>query len=124
MSSSQVDPLVLLAYRRAERLPDFVATLIARWRASFDDAPATVLHVDESTILELGLCKRPRPETWNADVGEIAEAIGIDLDDLASFLRAAEVVERFGDVHAADEYEDGRLLAARDRDQEDQGGNE
>jgi hypothetical protein len=67
---------------------------------------------------ELALCRRPRPEYWIDDVTEVARDLAIELDRLIGFLRAAEAVERFKMAHPSNSTQSGRLLAARDHDED------
>lgn len=53
------------------------------------------------------------------DVTELAEGASLSPESLAQFVRAAEAAERFSDAHPVDSETDGRLMAARDRDEED-----
>jgi hypothetical protein len=95
-----------------------VAGLAAAWRLAFtDERLEDALGCSAADIAELSLCLRPRLETWAADVDEIATAVGIDPLRLESFFRKAEVAERLAFSHPVDDGADGRLLAARDRDQ-------
>lgn len=109
------------AYRHAARSPGHVASLIVAWQRAFgDEPPAVALGCPEDVILELGLCLRPRDERWLDDVSEIAQALRIDPDRLAAFLRRCAVVERLAAAPPLDEHVDGRLLAARDRGEDDE----
>jgi hypothetical protein len=118
MNSDPGNQIFQRAYARAERIPEFVASSIRIWKKAFNDSPTHALGADEQAVLNLGLCTRPRRERWIDDVNEIAAAVGIDSQRLVSFLRAADAIERFGDVPHAEGREDGRLMAARDRDEE------
>jgi hypothetical protein len=51
-------------------------------------------------------------------VAEIAKALALNVDKLMAFLRAAEAAERFRGAHPAEASQEGRLLAARDRDED------
>jgi hypothetical protein len=48
----------------------------------------------------------------------VARDLAIDLDRLIGFLRAAEAVERFKMAHPSNSQQSGRLLAARDHDED------
>jgi hypothetical protein len=63
------------------------------------------------------LCQRPRDESWLQDVEDIARVCGIDAGALAILLRQAVAAERLAAAPPADSVTDGRLLAARDRDE-------
>lgn len=120
---SYPDPANLLsrAVRRAAVGPaPLVASLIAVWRKAFPEQTLEqALAGSNETIEELALCRRPRDEHWIEDVTEIAKALTLNADHLASFLRAAEAVERFSIAHPAETSQQGRLLAARDRDEDE-----
>lgn len=95
-----------------------VAGLAAAWRRVFtDERLEDALGCSATDIAELSLCLRPRVESWAADVNEIATAVGIDSPRLETFFRKAEVAERLAFPHPVDDRADGRLLAARDRDE-------
>lgn len=119
MNSDPMERALRNAYAKAERTPEFVASSILAWKKAFETSPSDALGADDLTIVNLGLCTRPRRDRWIHDVNEIAEAVGIDGDRLVTFLRAADAVERFGDVPHAEGRQDGRLMAARDRDEDD-----
>lgn len=120
-SDDPTDEALARAAKRAATGPaPFVAGLVEAWRKAFPDEDLTAsLGCARRTVFELSLCLRPREERWLDDVAEIAGFVGIDLDRLVSFLRAAEVVEGMGDAHPADAAVEGRLLAARDRDEDE-----
>jgi len=73
--------------------------------------------IGPSTALVSG-CRGPRDEQWVEDATEIAGALSLDADHLIAFLRTAEAIQQFGDAHPTDSAQAGRLLAARDRDEE------
>ena len=104
------------ALSRIRGQPDFVGSLFPAWEAAFSVEVAPALESNEEAVISLGLCLRPRAEKWERDVGEIAAACGIDAGRLGSFLRQALAVERLAAAPPADEVIDGRLLAARDRE--------
>jgi hypothetical protein len=114
------DDLKRAAKRVGARTDLLVASLIRAWeRQSSPDALASALGCSDRVVVELALCLRPRAEHWIADTTEIAHATGIALVKLEAFLRKAEVIERLSMAHPIDDSIDGRLLAARDRDEED-----
>jgi hypothetical protein len=121
MNSEHLTDQVLerVARRAAVGPAPLVAVLIKAWRSGFPDAdPVEALACSPRTLSELALCRRARPDSWVEDVSEIAGNLGLDLDRLVAFLRAAEAVERFHGAHPADASQAGRLLAARDHDEE------
>ncbi len=114
------DILARAALRLALSRAPMVAGLVAAWRTAFpEESPEVELACEPTAISEISLCLRPRSEQWFEDVSEIAAATGVDPDRLAAFLRAAEAVERFADAHPAGQELSARLLAARDRDEDD-----
>jgi hypothetical protein len=104
---------------RVQRSPAFVASLYQGWERAFENSVRAALDASEEAVASLGLCLRPRNENWAADVSEIANACGLDVGRLAAFLRQAFAVEAFAGAPPAGDVVDGRLLAARDRGQED-----
>ncbi len=121
MSSDDPTDYLSRAARRAVQGPaPLIAGLIETWRRAFPDRdPEEVLACSAPTLTEFALCRRPRTEHWLKDAMEIAEALALNLDRVIVFLRTAEAVEGFGDAHPLDASQEGRLLAARDRDEEE-----
>jgi hypothetical protein len=117
-SDVDLDANLARAARRAERGGQLVAGLVAAWRQAFpDDRLEEALGASTRLVTELSLCLRPRQDHWTVDVEEIAQAIGIEPVRLEAVLRKAELAERLSVAHAADDPGDGRLMAARDRDE-------
>lgn len=102
-----------------QRVPFLVSYLIAQWNISFGERPEQALACTEDQLAYLALCRRPRQERWSGDVEEIASRAGISPERLSQFLRAAEAADAFARAHSPDEEVDGRLMAARDRDEDD-----
>src|SRR5689334_10054147 len=121
MNSDDLDNFLARAARRAARGPaPLIAGLMEAWQKAFPEhTPEETLASSTETLTELALCLRPRNEHWVEDSTEIAEALTLDTDRLIAFLRAAEAVERFGIAHPAEASQEGRLLAARDRNEEE-----
>lgn len=95
-----------------------VAGLAAAWRRAFTgERLEDALGCSAARVGELSLCLRPRAATWGADIEEIAGATGIESRRLETFFRKAEIAERLAVSHSVDDNADGRLLAARDRDE-------
>lgn len=107
------------AVNRLARMPEFMAASIRVWTKAFKRPPEEALGVNRRSVLELGLCRRPRADRWLSDVEIIAKEVGIDTERLVSFIRAADAIERFADAPMAEGLEDGRLLAARDWEEGD-----
>lgn len=119
-SDDPSDDILAHAARRAAGGPaPLIASLIKAWRRVSNKDAAAELAVSERALNELALCRRPRPEQWVEDVTEVARDLGIDADRLITFLRAAEAVERFRLAHPSDGAQAGRLLAARDHDEDE-----
>lgn len=106
------------ASRIAARSPKLIASLVPGWERVFGGSVAAHLGADERSVARLSLCALPQPDRFGADVGEIAAACGIDEGRLASFLRQAASVERMGSAAPVGGVVDGRLMAARDRDED------
>lgn len=96
-----------------------LASLLRFWGRRFPQPQVSeLLGCTEEAVLRLAICKRPREESWVSDVQEIAQVISIDRNRLEDFLRRASVVEKLALSNPAHDTTAGRLLAARDRDQE------
>jgi hypothetical protein len=121
MSSDKPSDYLARAARRAARGPaQLIASQIEAWRKAFpDQSPEESLACSARIVGELALCRRPRDEQWVEDATEIAGALALNADHLIAFLRKAEAVQQFGDAHPADAYQEGALLAARDRDEKE-----
>lgn len=119
-SDQMTDTVLAHAARRAARSANpLIAGLIKAWSAAFPDRRAgDELATSPRSLDELALCLRPRADYWLEDASAVAEALGIEADRLISFLRAAEAAERFAVAQRADHAQAGRLLAARDHDEE------
>jgi hypothetical protein len=106
------------AAERSRRSPAFVASLFERWEKAFETTVAASLGVDSAQINSLGLCLRPREDHWAQDIDEIASACGLEPGKLGAMLRQALVAERLAASPPLGDVVDGRLLAARDRDED------
>jgi hypothetical protein len=108
------------AVRRAARSSAvLLASAFEEWSRAFGADPGEALGLDRRRVAELALCRRPRPDHWLADASVLAGEFGIDPDRLISLLRAAEAAEGLRYAHPEQAGLSGRLLAARDRDEED-----
>jgi hypothetical protein len=115
-----IDAILARAAGRAANGPaPLIASLLADWRRGFERDPAEDLGVGGRVLSELALCRRPRPDNWTVDVREIAADLSIDVDRLSALLRAAETIERLGPAPPADDQQADRLMAARDREEDD-----
>lgn len=121
MTSNEPTDFLARAARKAGRGPaPLVAGLIEVWRKAFPkQTPEDALASSTETLTELALCRRPRDKHWLEDATEIAEALTLKTDHLVAFLRTAEAVERFGVAHLGEASQQARLLAARDRDEDE-----
>lgn len=98
--------------------PKMIASLFAPWERAFVQKPADHLGADQRSMSRLALCVRPDSDRFAADVAEIAVACEIDEGRLLSFLRQAVSVERMASASPVGDALDGRLMAARDRDED------
>jgi hypothetical protein len=120
MTWKNSDPEALAAASRsAVRVPFLVASLIEQWRKTFGSSPNAALECSDLQLHYLALCRRPRTANWGDDLAEIAAGSDIAAEKLASFIRAAETAERMSNAHPVETGVDGRLMAARDRDEDD-----
>jgi hypothetical protein len=118
--SSTDDELLSKAVQRAARSSAvLLASAFDEWSRAFGADPRETLGLDRRRFDELALCRRPRVDHWLADARLLAGEFGIEPDKLISLLRAAEAAEGLRYVHPVEGEQSGRLLAARDRDEED-----
>ena len=103
---------------RSRRSPAFVASLFERWEKAFETTVAAGLGVDNAKINSLKLCLRPRENHWTQDIDEIARVCGLEPGKLGTLLRQALVAERLSTSPPLGDIVDGRLLAARDRNED------
>jgi hypothetical protein len=85
--------LLTYATRRAQDRPAYVAWALVRVQARerlSDEALATRLGIATVDLPRLALCRRPRPEQWDADLAQIATRFGLAPEPLAAVLRAVE----------------------------------
>ncbi len=117
MNSDQQQHLSRAA-ERSRRSPAFVASLFGQWEKAFETTVAASLGADDVKVVSLGLCLRPREDHWAEDIEEIARACGLESGKLAALLRQALAAERLAASPPLGDVVDGRLLAARDRDED------
>lgn len=120
-SNSEVDGRGDLARvaQRAARRDIFIAWLLRAWSRAWPGASASEeLQCSEQRVVDLALCLRPRAEHWEADIAEIAGACDIEQRRLDAFLKKLVIAERLALAHDNGAEAEGRLLAARDRDDE------
>jgi hypothetical protein len=97
--------------------------LLSRCReleGSSDEMLAAELDCDVQTILWLSLCRLPSEARFVEEVRQVCSRFGLDSTRLAALLRRAQALEAL--TVQADVYEEASdqfLLAARDRDDED-----
>ena len=121
MNSNQLatEDLRRIVERASTHSGSLLASLLRFWSRRFPQPTVSeLLDCSEEAVLRLAICKRPREESWVPDVQEIGQVIGIDRNRLEDFLRRAAVAERLALSNPAHDTTAGRLLAARDRDQE------
>lgn len=117
---SEPQPDLTQALDRARRSAAFIASLYLHWERAFGGTVAGALSSSPESLISLGLCRRPREDRWSEDVEQIAEACRLDVGALASLLRQALAAELMAGAAPVGHAIDGRLLAARDRDEDDQ----
>lgn len=114
------EEMLTKAVRRAARSSAvLLASVFDEWSRAFGGDPGQALGLDGRRFEELALCRRPRPDHWLPDARLLAGEFGIDPDKLISLLRAAEAAESLRYAHPEQAQQSGRLLAARDRDEDD-----
>jgi hypothetical protein len=109
--------------RAAERVrhsPPFVGSLFDAWENTFGTSIVGALDASPESVNALALCTKPRDDRWGEDIAEIAAACSLDEGRLATFLRQALAVERLKSAAPVGAAVDGRLLAARDRNEDEQ----
>lgn len=121
MNSDPLSPDLRFAARRASTFASrFVGSLLEAWRVAHPQEPLpTFLSAHEDAAVRLSLCLRPRETEWSRDIVEIGSAIGLDTAQLDQFLRECSRIERLSLAHPITAEADGRLMAARDRDEEE-----
>src|SRR5258707_993743 len=108
------------AAERVRRSSLFVGSLFDAWESALNTTVGAALDASPESVDSLALCTRPREDCWADDIAEIARACSLDEGRLAAVLRQALAVERLKSAAPVGEAIDGRLLAARDRDEDDQ----
>jgi hypothetical protein len=117
---SRDDELLSKAVRRAARSGAvLLASAFEEWARAFGADPGETLGLDRRRFDELALCRRPRPDHWLVDAKGLAGEFGVEPEKLISMLRAADAAEGLRYAHPVEVQQSGRLLAARDRDEED-----
>jgi hypothetical protein len=121
MSSSPLSSDLRFAAARASTFASrFVGSLIEAWRDAHPQQPLpNFLSAQDDAAVRLALCLRPREAEWTRDIYEIGTAIGLDTAQLDEFLRECSRIERLALAHPVTAEADGRLMAARDRDEEE-----
>lgn len=118
--TSTDDEMLAKAVRRTARSSAvLLASALDEWSRAFGANPGEILDLDSRRLNQLALCRRPRPDHWLPDARALAGEYGIEPEKLISLLRAAEAAEALRYAHPVEAERSGRLLAARDRDEED-----
>lgn len=117
--SSEERPDLTRAARLAARSPRLIASLLPPWENAFGGSVADHLGADAHRVASLALCLRPKADTFAADVAEIAAACGVDENRLAALLRQAVSIEALAAAPPVGDLVDGRLMAARDRTEDE-----
>jgi len=111
------DRLISMA-KRAAKNPTLIAYLIDKLVTSESSSWKAVSRSQEISIeklAKLALCKRPRKNYWIADMTEIAEYLALDVNVIATFITE---IENLDDLQSS--TDDQLLMAARDRDDEEE----
>jgi hypothetical protein len=116
-SSGQID--LAGAALAAGRSPKLIGGLFPAWETAFAATVTEFLSADQRGVTSLALCMRPKAEAFAADVAEIAAACRIDEARLAAWLRQAMSVEALAVAPPAGKVVDGKLMAARDRTEDE-----
>lgn len=112
--------LLRIAAKRAAQRPAFLGWILSNYASSqrlSNAALAAELRCSEATLLRLGICLRPRPNRFVADVAAIASKLEVDEGVLARIVRHVEALEVMSDRGAA---AGGALLAAKTRPSDQQ----
>ena len=130
MSQAKREYLLAWAARRARGRESFIASDLAAYqeRHQLDEARlADWLGGATWALTNLALCRRPQADasTFRADVERIAVHVGVRGERLARLLRETDAIAalRAAPADASAPTEHGFLMAARDR-QEDQDGDD
>lgn len=113
--------LMRRAAERAVDRPEFMAWVLARYRAAEridEDRLAVFLGISREVLDRVAVCGRPRPELFKEDVEAIAERFGVTVVRLVNLIREVEVLEAFAPMR---EGSGAALAAARDRIAEEPG---
>ncbi len=116
MSDPVAHRLARHAAMAAAARPAFLGWTLARFRQAegLDDAGlAGWLGTDPSRLQWLGLCRRPRPDRFAADIAALSARFGVDPSRLAAATRQVDALSAL--AHAPDQ-DIGVLAAARDRE--------
>lgn len=108
------------ALNRARQSAVLIASLFGTWEKVFGGTIADALSAGPEAVSALGLCRRPREDRWADDIAEIAAACRLDEGRVAAVMRQALVAEHLAAAPPVGNVVDGRLLAARDREDDEQ----
>lgn len=117
--NSDKRPDLTRAAQRASRSNRLIGSLLPAWERAFGQTPEAYLAIAPASLTVLSLCTRPRPDNWAADIAELEATCGIDAARLSSFLRQALSIEALASAPAVGDLVDGRLMAARDRTEDE-----
>ncbi|MBE0448500.1 MAG: hypothetical protein IBX64_10470 [Actinobacteria bacterium] len=107
------------AAKRASQRPEYLGWVLARYLSieniSRHDL-ARRFNIEDSELLRLELCLKPRGESFAEDVEQIASKFGIDAGVLANMIRLVESTAVMTDLKKEEvEVDTGLLMAARAR---------
>lgn len=116
MSESLIPRVVRSAAVAAADRPAFLGWVLSRYGQAerLDDAGlAHWLGIDPSRLAWLGLCRRPRTDSFVTDVATVSARFGVDPSRLATAIRQVDALAALATAPAE---ERGVLAAARDRE--------
>lgn len=115
--TERADRLLAMAAQRASSNPAYLAWVFRRYE-DMEDVSGTelarLLDVKLTAVAGLGLCLRPRPDHFAADVAAISARFDARADRLADVVRRVEAVQAMAGASSVD-ADQGMLIAARVR---------
>ena len=119
MNDSDLTALLARAARRASERPEYLAWVFGRYaetEQASEQEFCTILRISALDFQRLGLCLRPRHDSFVKDVKQIAARFELNVGELAKILRHVEAMEAMKqDTGEQMIKEVGLMLAARAR---------
>lgn len=108
---------------RLRKVPGFIAFELDRYQRLTGIDPGTDFDLSEASLVTLGLCRRPRPDHYMADLAAIGVKTGVPSGTVANLLRASDAVTALATRGKeasghANRGNTGLLAAARDHIEE------